>query len=112
MSAIDQEQLEAIRQDALWLCNRLKEVREIRGMRLTEVGARIGTTHSRISDTESCRYDPKLSTILRIMSALGISWEQLVRGAPRISELPPVSGRVIKKGDASASPKKRPPKKG
>jgi transcriptional regulator with XRE-family HTH domain len=88
MSAINEEQLAAVTPDALWLCSRLREIREVRGMKLTEVGEALGIGHSRVSDTESYRYDVKLSTILRIMSALGITWEQLVKGAPRISQLP------------------------
>jgi len=108
MSSVNEGQLAAVEPDCRWLCARLKELREVRGMRLTEVGAKMGSGHGRIGDTEHYRYDVKLSTILRIMSALGVTWEQVIKGAPRPSELPPVRAQekmAQKKGGSKKPPK-------
>lgn len=82
MASVNRHQLAAVEPHIRWLCGRLKQLREERGYTLAWVGAKMETSHSRVSDTESNRYDVKLSTVLRMMLAIGADWSDLVKDAP------------------------------
>jgi transcriptional regulator with XRE-family HTH domain len=82
VASIDDEQFRQVEPHLRWICARLRELRKRKGYSLKWVGEKIGTSHSRVSDTESLRYDVKLSTVLRIMKAIGVNWIDVLSGAP------------------------------
>lgn len=89
MSKVNPEQLKAIEEVVAFLRRRLRDLRISSGQTAQSVADKLGVGHSRVSDTESGRFDPKLSTILRMLSALDADLIDLVRGAPAIPQLPP-----------------------
>ena len=103
MSSIDKEQLDVVWPDVQWVCRRLKEFRESRGVTAESLASMLGVTRPRITDTEAARYNVKFSTIARISRALGVSYSELFSGAPQIGKLPKAKGVVKKKDDHKGS---------
>lgn len=66
-----------------WIGQRLKELRELRGMTGEEVAEKLGVKHSRIYDSESARNDIRASTIFRILDVLGVDFQHFAKTAPR-----------------------------
>lgn len=70
-----------------WVSQKLKRLRTERGLALREVAERMGTVHSRVSDTESGRYDIKLSTLLRLLESLGTTPNDFFADMPLLREI-------------------------
>jgi ribosome-binding protein aMBF1 (putative translation factor) len=62
----------AIADDPGQLIDRLVAVRRQRGLSQTEVAARMGTSQSALARLESGQSDARLSTIVRLATALGV----------------------------------------
>jgi transcriptional regulator with XRE-family HTH domain len=70
-----------------WVSRKLRELRLSRGLTLQAVANRMGVGHSRISDTESGRYDIKLTTLLRMLDALGTTPNDFFKDLPLLKEI-------------------------
>ena len=73
--------------DLEWVSAKLRALRLARGLKLQEMADRLGTVHSRISDTESGRYDVKVSTLLRMLDALGTTPNDFFVDKPKFKEI-------------------------
>lgn len=56
-----------------WICSRLREIRLLHNWTLNEVASRAGVKISRISETESCKWDVRFQTLC--VHALALGWE-------------------------------------
>ena len=71
-----------------WVAEKLKELRNRRGLTLQQTATRIGyNTHSRISDYEMGRYAPTMVTFFALLDALGTSPQDFFRDMPSLKEI-------------------------
>lgn len=70
-----------------WVVGKLRSLRIERELRLNDMAERLGVVHSRVSDTESGRYDLKLTTLLKMLEALGTTPNDFFKDMPRLKEV-------------------------
>jgi len=58
---------------------RLKALRDARGWTQADVAKRARVSPGYIARLETCRHDPKLSTLLKLAKALGVPLTELLR---------------------------------
>lgn len=61
--------------DRLRIGNRLREIREAKGLTTTQMGERCGLSHSTISKVENGKWSVSLDILSKIAGALGCSVE-------------------------------------
>lgn len=77
------EELKRVEHVKLWLCGRMKQLRQLRGLTQEQVGEKMGgLIKTRISDFEHCISDYKFSTVARMAYALNVPLERVFRGCP------------------------------
>lgn len=65
------------------MLTQLKKWREERAFSVRKLGELAGVTHVTVVRMESGKLDPRLSTVLRLCGALGITVDQLLRVAAK-----------------------------
>lgn len=70
-----------------WVSKKLRELRLSRGLTLQATADRIGSVHSRVSDTESGLYDIKVGTLFKLLDALGTTPNDFFADMPMLREI-------------------------
>ena len=65
-----------------WVADRMRSIREARGITQRQLAKGMDVHFTRVSDFELNRSDFKLSTVLRAAAAMGTNLEQVFRGCP------------------------------
>ncbi|QDV24769.1 helix-turn-helix domain-containing protein [Aureliella helgolandensis] len=73
-----------IRFQVEWLCRRATQIRELSGLTQAQVGERMGTSKSHVSNFELCRTEPRIRTFSNYCNALGVDLETLFTGMPNL----------------------------
>lgn len=77
------------RQLLLQLGDRLKQLRQARGIGVVEMSRRVGISRTTLSAVEAGDPGPSMGNYLRVMSALGISGELALLGSDALQPAPP-----------------------
>lgn len=83
MTQVSDEELKKVQPQLDWFPRRLKELRENAGFTQSQVGNAMGISFKRIWDVEAGRNDLKVSTVCRILLAMGVTWDKFIEGMPR-----------------------------
>jgi transcriptional regulator with XRE-family HTH domain len=82
MARADEDELKKVAHMVEWVAARIREIRESRGWSQAKLGVEMNIATTRIGDFERGRFEIKISSLFRLMRALGISPTEFFRGCP------------------------------
>lgn len=79
---VDPKQSKLIQTQKAWIADRIRAVRNSRGITQQELANRMDVHFTRVSDLEGNSTDFKISSLLRAAHALNIQMEEFMKGCP------------------------------